>query len=118
MLEAVAVRAVVESSPVLLSCLFSIISVASLSASAAVSPSYIYGRLYEVSGRKNKQKNRLAPFNMVQSLKNHLHPLSAIRYPEMTGPTCEPPERNRAKSAIAVAKYLSMNKSAIILGPR
>ena len=55
---------------------------------------------------------------MVQSLKNHLHPRSAMRYPAITGPTCEPAERNSAKRAIAVAKYRSINISAIMLGPR
>jgi hypothetical protein len=41
-----------------------------------------------------------------------------MRYPAITGPICEPPERNIANSAMAVAKYLSINISAIILGPK
>jgi hypothetical protein len=93
-------------------------SSASLSTSAAVSPSWMYGLRYDVSGSEKIQKKRLHPIRIVVSLKNHLHPRSAIKYPAIHGPTWEPAARNREKKAIAVAKYRSRNKSPMMLGPR
>jgi hypothetical protein len=45
-------------------------------------------------------------------MKNHLQPEDAMRKPATMGPIWEPAERQKAKRAIAVAKYRSKNISA------